>query len=421
MKQIIRPVRGTRDFYPEQMAFRQWLYGRMREVSQRFGYQEYEGPVLETLDLYAAKSGEELVNEQSYVFTDRGGDRITLRPELTPTLARMVAQKQREIPKPIRWWSFGPFWRYERPQKGRSREFFQWNLDIIGVESSYADAEVVAVLAEFLRSVGLAPQQVGIKVSNRRLMKAQIETLGVEAGKVDGVYRLIDKLDKLSPADWLAYGKESTGLDDVQLQRLRSVLNDRELWKESPDLVLFFGLVRDLGVSEFVEFDASIIRGLAYYTDLVFEVWDRQGAFRAILGGGRYANLLADVGGDPMGGVGFAMGDVVIGLVLEQYGLKPQLRPSATRALVTVFSPDLLGDSARIAAQLRASGINTELYPEAAKLDRQLKYANTQGIPFAVILGPDEVAAGKATVKDLGTGKQQSVMLGELAGVLAVT
>ncbi|HEY4689080.1 MAG TPA: ATP phosphoribosyltransferase regulatory subunit, partial [Anaerolineae bacterium] len=136
MKQIVRPVKGTRDFYPEQMAFRQWLYGKIKEVAQRFGYQEYEGPILETLDLYAAKSGEELVKEQSYVFTDRGGDQITLRPELTPSLARMVAQKQRELPKPIRWWSFGPMWRYERPQKGRTREFFQWNIDLIGVNSA---------------------------------------------------------------------------------------------------------------------------------------------------------------------------------------------------------------------------------------------------------------------------------------------
>jgi len=391
------------------MAFRQWLYGRMKEVSQRFGYQEYEGPVLETLDLYAAKSGDELVNEQSYVFTDRGGDRITLRPELTPTLARMVAQKQRELPRPIRWWSFGPFWRYERPQKGRTREFFQWNVDIIGVESPYADAEVVAILAEFLRSVGLTPQQVGIKVNNRKLMKTRVESLGVAADKVEGVYRLIDKLGKLSPADWLAYGKETIGLSDAQLDSVRRATDDRDLWKESPGLVSFFGLIADLGVADYVQFDPSIVRGLDYYTDLVFEVWDRQGEFRAILGGGRYGNLLADVGGDPMGGVGFAMGDVVIGLVLEQYGLKPNLRPSPTRALVTVFSPDLVRESARIASRLRSSGINTELYPEPAKLDRQLKYANAHGIPFAVIIGPDEAAAGKATVKNLATGEQHGV------------
>ena len=419
MKQMIRPVRGTRDFYPEQMAFRQWLYGKMKEVSQRFGYQEYEGPALESLDLYAAKSGEELVNDQSYVFTDRGGDQITLRPELTPTLARMVAQKQRELPKPVRWFSFGPFWRYERPQKGRTREFFQWNLDIIGVDSPYADAEIVAVLAEFLRSVGLTPQQVGIKVNNRRLMKARIEALGVEADKVEGVYRLIDKLDKLSPGDWIAYGRESVGIGDSHLEQLRGMMADREMWKESSDLVAFFDLVKDLGVSEFVEFDPSIIRGLAYYTDLVFEVWDRQGKFRAILGGGRYGNLLADVGGEPMGGIGFAMGDVVIGLVLEQYGLKPALRPSPTRVLVTVFSADLLGQSARLAARLRASGVNTELYPEAVRLDRQLKYANASGIPFAVIVGPDEAATGKATVKDLASGKQETVEAGEVARLIS--
>jgi histidyl-tRNA synthetase len=419
MKQMIRPVRGTRDFYPEQMAFRQWLYGRMKEVSQRFGYQEYEGPVMETLDLYAAKSGDELVKEQSYVFTDRGGDQITLRPELTPTLARMVAQKQRELPKPIRWWSFGPFWRYERPQKGRTREFFQWNLDCIGADSAYADAEIVAILAEFLRSVGLTSQQVGIKVNNRKLMKAQIEALGVEPAKVEGVYRLIDKLDKLSPADWVAYGKETVGLGDNELERLRGMMANREMWQESEQLVSFFSLIKDLGVGDFVEFDPSVIRGLAYYTDLVFEVWDRQGEFRAILGGGRYGNLLSDVGGEPMGGVGFAMGDVVISLVLEQYGLKPKLRPCPTHALVTVFAGDLIGVSSRVAAQLRTAGINTELYPETAKLDRQLKYANNNGIPFVVIIGPDEAAANKATVKNLASGRQESVSQAELAAFLA--
>jgi len=419
MKQIVRPVRGTRDFYPEQMAFRQWLYGKMKEISQRFGYQEYEGPALETLDLYAAKSGEELVNDQSYVFTDRGGDRITLRPELTPTLARMVAQKQRELPKPVRWFSFGPFWRYERPQKGRSREFFQWNLDIIGVDSAYADAEIVAILAEFLRSVGLNSSQVGIKVNNRKLMKVKIEALGVDPSKIEGVYRLIDKIDKLSPADWLAYGKESVGLNDAELEKLRNIMTDREMWRDSEQLVSFFELVKEMGVSDFVEFDPSVIRGLAYYTDMVFEVWDRQGDFRAILGGGRYANLLSDVGGEPMGGIGFAMGDVVIGLVLEQYGLKPKLRPCPTRTLVTVFSPELIGTSARVAAQLRATGINTELYPDAAKLDRQLKYANTNGIPFVVIIGPDEAAAGQATVKNLASGQQQVVSISDLPANLA--
>ena len=409
MKRIIRPVKGTRDFYPEQMAFRNWLYGKMREVSQRFGYQEYEAPILETLELYAAKSGEELVKEQSYVFTDRGGDQITLRPELTPSLARMVAQRQRELPKPIRWWSFGPFWRYERPQKGRAREFFQWNIDLIGVDSAYADAELVTLLAEFFRSVGLTAQQVLIKVNHRGLMEAQIQQLGVEAGRIEGVYRLIDKIDKLSREDWAAYGRDSLGLSDAQINRLRDVLGDRDLWKQSGELTAFFEAIRESGVSDFVEFDPAIVRGLAYYTGTVFEAWDRSGEGRSINGGGRYNNLLADVGGDPLGAVGFALGDVMIGVVLEQYGLKPALRPSPTRVLVTVFSPDLMNLSARIASQLRAAGVNTELYPEAAKLDRQLKYANALGIPFVVIVGPDEAQAGKATVRDLVSGQQQVV------------
>jgi len=409
MKRIIRPVKGTRDFYPEQMAFRNWLYGKMKEVSQRFGYQEYEAPILETLDLYAAKSGEELVKEQSYVFTDRGGDQITLRPELTPSLARMVAQRQRELPKPIRWWSFGPFWRYERPQKGRAREFFQWNIDLIGVDSAYADAELVTLLAEFFRSVGLTAQQVLIKVNHRGLMEAQIQQLGVEAGRIEGVYRLIDKIDKLSREDWAAYGRDSLGLSDAQINRLRDVLGDRDLWQQSGELTAFFEAIRESGVSNFVEFDPAIVRGLAYYTGTVFEAWDRSGEGRSINGGGRYNNLLADVGGDPLGAVGFALGDVMIGVVLEQYGLKPALRPSPTRVLVTVFSPDLMNVSARIASQLRAAGVNTELYPEAAKLDRQLKYANALGIPFVVIVGPDEAQAGKATVRDLVSGQQQVV------------
>ena len=202
MKPTIRPIKGTRDFYPEEMAFRTWLYGQMKAASQKFGYQEWEAPILESLDLYAAKSGEELVKEQSFVFEDRGGDTITLRPELTPSLARMVAQKQRELPKPIRWWSFGPFWRYERPQKGRTREFFQWNIDLLGINSPYADAELVAIGAEFFRSVGFSPKQIVIKVNNRKLMETQIKSLGVS--QVDGVYRLIDKLDKLPPDKWRA-------------------------------------------------------------------------------------------------------------------------------------------------------------------------------------------------------------------------
>jgi histidyl-tRNA synthetase len=416
MKPTIRPIKGTRDFYPEEMAFRTWLYGKMRTASQKFGYQEYEAPLLESLELYAAKSGEELVKEQSFVFTDRGGDTITLRPELTPSLARMVAQRQRELPKPIRWWSFGPFWRYERPQKGRTREFFQWNIDLLGIISPYADAELVAVLVEFFKLVGLSAQQVVVKVNNRKLMEAQIKALGVD--QVDGVYKLIDKLDKLPADKWRAYGIEAIGLSTEQIDRLSALLNDRDLWKQSGELTAFFNAIDDLGVTDYVEFDPAIIRGLAYYTGVVFESRERTGSFRAICGGGRYDNLVADVGGEPLGGIGFAMGDVVIGLVLEELGLKAKLVVNPSSALVTVFDAALAQTSARIAANLRSGGVNTELFPEAAKLDRQLKYANTQSIPIVIIIGPDEAAASQATVRDLRSGQQQVVAQEQIAEVV---
>jgi len=410
MKQIIRPVKGTRDFYPEQMAFRVWLYGKIKEVSQRFGYQEWEAPILERLELYAAKSGEELVKEQAFVFNDRGGDEIALRPELTPSLARLIAQKQRELPKPIRWWSYGPMWRYERPQRGRTREFFQWNIDLLGVESPQADAEIAAIGAAFFRAAGLPASEVVIQINNRPLMEKQVKALGVPPERVKDAYRAIDRIDKMDEAKWNAYAIESAGLSPAQIEDLRALLADKNLWKQSPDLVAFFQAIDDMGASEYVEFEPTIIRGLDYYTGTVYEARDRSGEFRAILGGGRYDDLVADVGGSqPLPATGFAMGDAVIELVLEKYGKIPTLRPSPTQVLVTVFQPDLFGASARIASTLREGGVNAELYPEAARLDKQLKYADGFGIPFAVIVGPDEAQADKATVKNLTSGEQQVV------------
>jgi histidyl-tRNA synthetase len=418
MKTTIRPIKGTRDFYPEDMAFRTWLYDQMKAASQKFGYQEYEAPILETLELYAAKSGEELVKEQSFVFTDRGGDTITLRPELTPSLARMVAQKQRELIKPIRWWSFGPFWRYERPQKGRTREFFQWNIDLIGANSAYADAELVAVLAEFFRSVGLTSEQVVIKVNNRKLMEEQIKAIGFQTDQIDGVYKLIDKLDKLPADKWAVYGEETLGLSKNQIDQLRGLLNDRDLWRKSNELTAFFEAIKDFGISEYVGYDSAIIRGLAYYTGVVFEAKERQGNYRSICGGGRYDNLVADVGGDPLGGIGFALGDVVIGLVLEEYSLKPKLRSAPSEVLVTIFDQSLMSTSARIAALIRSAGLKTELYPEAVKLDKQLKYANAQAIPIALVIGPDEAGKNQATLKDLRSGQQQTIGQDQIAATI---
>lgn len=415
MKRIIPPVKGTRDFYPEQMAVRVWLYGMMRQVSESFGYQEYEAPILESLDLYAAKSGEELVKEQAYVFTDRGGDQITLRPELTPSLARMVAQRQKELVFPLRWWSFGPFWRYERPQKGRTREFFQWNVDMIGVNSPEADAEIVSVLVSFFRRVGLRPEQVLVMVNNRRLMDAQFEAFEIPPAMRSAVSAWIDRREKMEPQEWLAYGRE-IGLSERQLAQIGEMLENRELWRESDELTRFFAAAEAMGIADYVRFEPSIVRGLLYYTGTVIEAWEVGGDIkRAILGGGRYDNLLADVGGEPLPGVGFAMGDVVITLILEKYGLMPKnLRVNPAPILVTVFDADHLLESFRLADELRLSGLNVACYPEVAKLSRQFKYADRLGMRLVLVLGPDEKARRTVTVKDLQQGTQVEVARGEV-------
>ncbi len=405
MAQRIRPVKGTRDFYPEDMALRQWLYRHMRAVSEQFGYQEYDGPFLEPIELYAAKSGEELVKEQAFVFPDRSGDLITLRPELTPTLARMVAQRQKQLYFPLRWWSFGPFWRYERPQRGRGREFFQWNVDLLGVNRPEADAELVAVGATFFRRVNLTPQEVRIYVNSRRLMDQALDRIGVPAGMRPAVFRLIDRLDKISPETWEAQALDM-GLSQEQVKDLKALLEQRDLWKQSEELRRFFRAVEALGVAEYVAYHPAIIRGLDYYTGIVFEARDAQGQFRAILGGGRYDNLVADVGGDPIPGVGFAMGDMVITLVLEHYGKRPQLDLAPAPILVTVFDEEHLLPSYRLARDLREAGFRVVVYPEPVRLSKQFKYANRVGVQVVVVLGPDELAQGRVTLKNMATGEQ---------------
>jgi len=410
MKPIIQPLKGTRDFYPEVMAARTWLYGLLREVAESFGYQEYDGPFLEPLALYAAKSGEELVKEQSFVFPDRGGDMITLRPELTPSLARMVAQRQRQLVYPLRWWSFGPFWRYERPQKGRTREFFQWNVDLLGIDSPEADAELVTVVATFFQKAGLSPAEVVILVNNRRLLDAELTAAGVLDEQKPSVLRWIDRRDKLSPADWEAYASE-IGLRAEQVEMIKTMLADTELWRKSDELVRLFAAVQALGTADYVKYDPGVVRGLDYYTGTVFEAYEIRGDVRrAILGGGRYNNLLADVGGEPLPGVGFAMGDVVITLILEARGLiPPSANANPADALVTVFDAGLQPASLALAASLRQAGLCVNCYPEPAKLPKQFKYADRLGIRVAAVIGPDEAANGQVTIKDLGQGTQQTV------------
>jgi histidyl-tRNA synthetase len=405
----IQTVKGTREFYPEAMALRNYLFEKVRAASQAFGYQEYDGPFIESLILYAAKSGEELIKKQSFVFEDRGGDVVTLRPELTPSLARMIAAKQNELTYPVRWWSFGPFWRYEQPQKGRAREFFQWNIDMLGVSSPAADAEIIAVAATFLRSVGLSPERAQIYVNNRRLMEAQFNALGIAVERRLDVSNLVDRRSKMQPAKWDEYALE-LGLTQTQLAGLKNILGNFDLWKQSDELTRTFAALEALDVSAYVKFDPNIMRGLLYYTGTVFEAFDTSGSLkRAIFGGGRYDNLLADVGGQPLPGVGFAMGDMVIGIILQEAGLLPEFRSAPAQVLVTVFDEKLAMQSFALAAELRNAGLNVVVFPEVVKLQKQFKFADKMKMKIALVLGPDEADKGLVVVKNLVNGEQAQV------------
>jgi histidyl-tRNA synthetase len=416
MSTKIKTVKGTREFYPEEMSLRNYLFNKVRSASRAFGYQEYDGPFIEPIDLYAAKSGEELVKKQSFTFEDRGGDLVTLRPELTPSLARMIAARQNELTYPVRWWSFGPFWRYEQPQRGRSREFFQWNIDMLRVDTPQADAELIAVGATFLRSVGLSPERALVYVNNRRLMESEFDALDIAPEKRLDVSNLVDRRAKMESAKWDTYALE-LGLTQTQLEGLKDLLGNLDLWKKSDELTRLFAALEVLGVKEYVRFDPNIMRGLLYYTGTVFEAFDTSGSVkRSIFGGGRYDNLLADVGGQPLSGVGFAMGDVVIGIILQESGLLPEFELTPAPVLVTVFDENLWLESYKLASELRNEDLNVMVFPEPAKLQKQFKFANKMNMQVVVTIGPDDVENGQVAVKNLSSGEQVVVAREAAAG-----
>jgi histidyl-tRNA synthetase len=319
----------------------------------------------------------------------------------------MIAQQQARLVRPVRWFSFGPFWRYERPQRGRTREFFQWNIDLLGAETPTADAEIVAIGAEFLRSLGLSSSEVGIFLNSRRLMERKLEEMGIGDDLRTGLFRLIDRRDKLSPDRWRSWAVE-LGLSERQLEDLQTLLARTDLWQESDELRQIFATAEAFGLADYLVYDASIVRGLDYYTGPVFEAYDRPRKFRAIFGGGRYDNLVADVGGDRITGVGFAMGDVIVSLILEDLGKRPDLPTSPSQVLVTLFSEDLYAPTLNLAARLRQAGINAEQSLQPIRLGKQIRYASRKGIPFVAILGSDELEAGQVVLKNLATGEQRA-------------
>jgi len=336
---------------------------------------------------------------------------------MTPTLARMVAQKAGELILPIKWFTFGRRFRYEKPQKGRGREFYQWDIDILGLNTPEADAEIIATAASFYRNVGLTPQEVIIKINDRQLLQEKILSLGIEQKDMIKAFRLLDKKDKVSQQDFIEMAKELCFSEDQALAMIQ-ITEEKEAYQNSEWLMQVFDLVKKYGVADFVEYDPSIVRGIEYYTRTVFEGWDVKREFRSIWGGGRYDNLTVDVGGkQKIPGVGFAMGDKVIAEILKANNKYPALSVNKTKILVTVFSPDFYEKSQELVTSLRYSNkVNAEFFLDPlVKLDKQIKYADKKGIPFVAIIGPDEAKNNTVTIKDLKTGTQKTVPLQNLS------
>jgi histidyl-tRNA synthetase len=397
-----------------------------RRVARRYGFVEYDGPPLESLDLYAEKSGAEIA-EQLYAFTDKGDRQVALRPEMTPTLARILGDKSRGMSKPIRWFSMPQLFRYERQQRGRLREHFQWNVDIVGEEGVAADAEVLAVAIDGLRELGLDASAFRARVSDRRIVRAILEAEGVVAERLPGALAVIDKLERQPRDKALDALGRGAGVDPATAERLIALFEASDLSAlrsrfgahepvaaELERLEADVATLQAMGLGEFVEIDLRIVRGLAYYTGIVFELFDLKRDLRAICGGGRYDRLLELVGGEPLPAVGFGMGDVVLAELLEEEGALPQYRKSLDYFIVTV-SEAQRGEALRIAHVLREKGSSVAYALRDQGVTKQLKAAGREGAREVLIVGPDELARGCVVAREMASGSEREVSLAELS------
>jgi histidyl-tRNA synthetase len=416
---------GFRDFYPDELALRQYIFGVWRTVAKRYGFEEYDGPPLEPLDLYTQKSGEEIVG-QLYAFKDKGDRDVALRPEMTPTLARMVGARAQALKKPIRWFSMPQLFRYERQQRGRLREHFQLNLDIIGEPGPLADAELIAAAIDVMRGFGFGPGDVRARVSDRRVLRALLAGNGVTEDQLPAAFGAIDRVERV-PRDVLATGLKEAGIGDrasgavFEIAALRGLPAVEAALAKVPGgeeagapLVEAYGALAAMGLAEFVDVDLTIVRGLAYYTGIVFELFDAKKALRAICGGGRYDGLLKALGGIDLPALGFGMGDVVLGELLKESQRVP---PAASKldALLVAVSGEDIPFVLRLAHDLREEGRAIEYSLKHRAVRHQLELAAARGAARAVIVGPDERRDGMAVVKDLKAGTERRVTVDSLA------
>jgi histidyl-tRNA synthetase len=424
-KEKLQPPRGVRDFYPEDLRVRAWLFERFREISRRFGFEEVDPPLVEHAELFIRKAGEEIV-EQLYHF-ELHGRHLALRPEITPSIARMVIARAGALRLPLRWFCIGQNWRYERMTRGRRREHYQWNMEILGEPGVTAEAELLAAVCALLDALGLAPDAVRVRVNSRALLEESLRG-GVLRGRPEIFEPLcvaIDKLGKIGadaviellvdPAGGVRLGPaearavvEALGARDLE-EAARGVPRDSAA---AAELRRLFELLDAYGVADRVVFDASVVRGLAYYTGIVFEAFDAEGKLRAVCGGGRYDRLHETLGGRPLPAAGFGFGDVVIGELLAERGLLPA-PARELEAVVFALSEAERPAAIRLATRLRASGRSVELVLGPSRLKRVLADADQSGAARAYLLGPEEAARGVVRVKDLRSGEERDEELAE--------
>jgi histidyl-tRNA synthetase len=425
-----QPYKGARDFYPEDKRLQNYLFNTIRAVVERFGYEEYDAPILEPTDLYLAKGNQEIIDEQTYSFTDRGGRAVTIRTEMTPSVSRMVAAKRQELAYPLRWYSIPNLWRYERPQRGRSREFWQLNVDVFGLSGVEAEFEMIVVADQILKEFGGKSEQYVIKVNSRKFINSLMEDyLVVSDAEALSLVRLIDRMAKLERADFIAKidavlepasreagvtEKLLTVLDAKTVADLPKDLQSSDCLAELQSLL---SMLAASGVSNAV-FDITLMRGFDYYTDIVFEVFDMNpDNNRAMLGGGRYDGLVAQFGVAPVPTVGFGFGDATLFNFLEANRLLPTLKSSTD--VYVVLIGNLFEEAQTPVSQLRAAGISVAVDPTGRKIGDQFKTAEKKGIEWAVVIGEKELATNEYNLKNLKTGESMTATIEDIAQKLA--
>jgi histidyl-tRNA synthetase len=424
-----QPYKGARDFYPEDKRLQKYMFSLMRKSAEQFGYEEYDAPILEPIDLYLAKSGEEIVTEQTYTFMDRGNRQVAIRPEMTPTVSRMVAARRQELAYPLRWYSIPNLWRYERPQRGRLREHWQLNVDIFGVDNLLAEAEVIQVADAILKAAGATHDMYSIKINSRKLMDFIFtEYLQLDSVQVHLVSKLIDRMNKMPREAFMAEveavftpSQRDAGASNklIGLLRTKTIEHLPEAIAHSNPAMELKELLHTLKQARVsnAAFDITIMRGFDYYTGIVFEIFDENpDNNRAMLGGGRYDGLVGLFGVEPVPTVGFGFGDVTLQNFLEGHDLMPPIRPETD--VYVVLIGNIYAKAQRVIEDMREMGVRVAVDISGAKADKQIKNAVKKGVHYVMFIGEKEIEEEQYEVKNLMTGVSERHSAARIASIV---